>query len=79
MEEIKTGYIYIGNEKHYLLDLEKTMNFKEQNYNVDILIEPLHDYENIVCVNLVVGSEEGNISYNLIRYINLHKIMGVEK
>ncbi|MFW5648887.1 MAG: type IV pilus modification PilV family protein [Candidatus Alkaliphilus sp. MAG34] len=79
MEEIKTGYVYIGDEKHHLLDLEEIANFKEQSYNINIFIEPLHDYENIVCVNLVVGDEKRNISYNLIRYINLLKIMGVEK
>lgn len=75
MEEIKSGYIYIDDNRYYLLDLEETINFKERNYNINISISPLHDYENISCVNLEVSNEKGNISYNLVRYINLHKIM----
>ena len=78
MEEIKSGYIYIDNDKHRLLDLGETISFAEQGCNIDISVRPLHNYKNISCVNLEVCNEKGNISYNLIRYINLCKIMAEE-
>lgn len=78
MEEIKSGYVYIDNNRYCLLDLGETINFKEQNYNINISIRPLHDYENINQVNLEVSNEKGNVYYNLIRYIDLCKIITEE-
>ncbi len=75
MEEVKSGYIYIDNNRYHILDLEEFIGFKEQNYDVNISISPLHDYENISRINLEVRDEKENISYNLIRYIDLHKIV----
>ena len=75
MEEIKSGYIYIDNNRYHILDLEEFIGFKEQNYDVNISISPLHDYENISRINLEVRDEKENISYNLIRYIDLRKIV----
>jgi prepilin-type N-terminal cleavage/methylation domain-containing protein len=74
MEEIKSGYVYIDNNRYYFLDLGEIINFKEQDYDINISIRPLDNYENIGCVNVVVRSEKGNTDYNLVRYINLHKI-----
>lgn len=75
MEEVKSGYIYIDNNRYHILDLEEFIGFKEQNYDVNISISPLHDYENISRINLEVRDEKENISYNLIRYIDLRKIV----
>lgn len=75
MEEVKSGYIYIDNNRYHILDLEESIGFKEQNYDVNISISPLHDYENISRINLEVRDEKENISYNLIRYIDLRKIV----
>ena len=75
MEEIKSGYIYIDDNRYHILDLEDSISFKEQNYDINISIIPLHDYENISCINLDVRDERENISYNLIRYIDLRKII----
>ena len=75
MEEIKSGYIYIDDNKYHILDLEESIDFKEQNYDINISIGPLHDYENISRINLEVRDEKENISYNLIRYIDLRKIV----
>ena len=75
MEEIRSGYIYIDDNRYHILDLEDSISFKEQNYDINISIIPLHDYENISCINLDVRDERENISYNLIRYIDLRKII----
>lgn len=75
MEEVKSGYIYIDNNRYHILDLEESIGFKEQNYDINISISPLHDYENISRINLEVRDEKENISYNLIRYIDLRKIV----
>lgn len=74
MEEIKSGYVYIDNNRYYFLDLGEIINFKEQDYDISISIRPLDNYENISCVNVEVGDERGNTDYNLVRYINLRKI-----
>ena len=75
MEEVKSGYIYIDDDRYYILDLEEPINFGEQNYDINISIRPLHNYENISCINLEVSHERENISYNLIRYMDLRKIV----
>ena len=75
MEEVKSGYIYIDNNRYHILDLEEPIGFREQNYDINISISPLHDHENISRINLEVRDEKENISYNLIRYIDLHKIV----
>ena len=75
MEEVKSGYIYIDDDRYYIPDLEESMGFREQNYDINISIRPLHDYENISCINLEVSHERENISYNLIRYMDLRKIV----
>lgn len=74
MEEIKSGYIYIDNNRYCLSDLSETISFEERNYNINVSINPLYDYEDISCINLEVSNEKGNISYNLVRYIDLCKI-----
>jgi hypothetical protein len=74
MEEIKSGYVYIDNNKYYFLDLGEIISFKEQDYNINISTRPLDNYENISCVNVEVEDGKGNIGYNLVRYINLRKI-----
>lgn len=72
MEEIKSGYIYIDDNRYSILDLDKSVEFKEQDYNISISISPLQGHENIDRVNLEI--ENGNVYYNLVRYINLSKI-----
>lgn len=74
IEEIKSGYVYIDNNKYCILGLGETINFREQDYDINISIMPLHNHENIGCVNVEVASEKGNTCYNLVRYINLRKI-----
>lgn len=73
IEEIKSGYVYIDNNRYCISGLGETVNFKEQDYDISISIKPLHDRENIGCVNVEVENEKGNAYYNLVRYINLHK------
>lgn len=75
IEEIKSGYIYIDNNKYNILDLGETINFKEENYNVDVFVSSLPNYENINRIGLKVSNESGNISYNLIRYINFNNVI----
>ena len=75
MEEVKSGYIYIDNNRYHILDFEEPISFREQNYYINISINPLHDYEGISRINLEVSDEKENISYNLIRYIDLRKIV----
>lgn len=40
MEEIKSGYVYIDNNRYYFLDLGEIINFKEQDYDISISIRP---------------------------------------
>lgn len=78
MEEIKSGYVYIDNDKYLLLNLGEDISFEERNHNINISIKPLDDHEGIICVNLEVSNEKENISYNLIRYINLCRMIAGE-
>ncbi len=72
MEEIKSGYIYIDDKRHLFLDLGDSISFKEHNYDINIAVKPLYDYENIRLVNLEVSNEKENTYYNLIRYIDMY-------
>lgn len=74
MEELKSGCIYINDYKYNILDLDdQTINFTEKGYNINVLIKPLEDNENINYVNLKISNEEEDMFYNLIRYINFHE------
>ncbi|MCK9268653.1 MAG: prepilin-type N-terminal cleavage/methylation domain-containing protein, partial [Alkaliphilus sp.] len=60
MEEVKSGYIYIDNNRYHILDFEEPISFREQNYYINISINPLHDYEDISRINLEVSDEKEN-------------------
>ncbi len=73
MEEIKSGYVYINEEKLSITDLNQDhINFNENNYKVDIFINFLSDNTSSCYVNVVVNSQDGESQYNLVRYINLN-------
>ena len=40
MEEIKSGYIYIDDNRHFILDLGESITFEEQNYNIKFQLNP---------------------------------------
>lgn len=73
MEELKSGYIYIDGDKYHVLELEdQNINFEEENYRIDIIIQPVQDYPSISYIKLNVTNEKEGSSYNLVRYINFY-------
>lgn len=74
MEEVKSGYIYIDDYKNNILDIDyAAIDFIEKDYNINILMIPLENNENINYIDLKVTDKSGNRSYNLIRYVNFYE------
>jgi len=74
MEELKSNRIYIEGVEYSILELQdEVISFTEDSYKIDIYIEPLSYNTNMHSVNVKVGSNSEDYSYNLIRYIDFHK------
>ncbi len=75
IEELKTGRFYIDEEEYFILEFtDEVINFKENNYDVNIFIKPVLDNTLSYYINVDVSKNKGKYQYNIVRYLNFEKI-----
>lgn len=75
IEELKTERIYVDEKEYFISEFTgEVINFKENDYDVNISIKPLLDNTSNYYINVDVSKDKGKYQYNIVRYFNFEKI-----